>query len=753
MHRLLLLFLPLFLFPVSATPDCPFYGYRFLNPRVIDYDSRLSPFFVHFGSSYSSLLDQPAGLAKRDNLAEWHERYCEQVELEDLETVIYGPTLNSLERLARTLEDKQATTADVPAGLRGNSFAEHLIDYKCTEVVDYLIFAKRAEPHVVAPPRSFEKTARQVTEMRDLIDQGLDVFPSVESHYVRLRYAFQLVRLAHYIGANDYVIELYDYLMPKIEADPSLLYDWIEAHRAGAMQRQGKYAESAYLFSRIFERCPSRRQAAYASFRIKTNEQWARANLLCANDHERAMLHVLRAHNGRAVVLEEVRDIYRLDPANRSLPLLVMRELQELERDLMGLDFNPEKRANQRLLQRPRPGAPERLIAFQGFVNVVLNEGRVTDTDFWLLARGVLEMLAGDYFFARESFDKLANQTSNDTIIDQLAILNEVTDLLALSRINDSIENHYFEVLNGDIRRQYPDIKPMVNDKFEALYRRNGQVAKAALLQYGFDAIQKNPELGYISELRRIADSTNTNRFDRSLLNNRMGPFPQDDLNHLLGLHYLQRGQWEAALDYFRQIPTARRAEYGRFAPFVKQFEDRVNYRPDPATNGTFDKVELFENLFSLEEIARRTTNDTLASQNYFRMGLAFYNMSYFGYAWNIADEFRSGTSAAIAARNYQPYYTFPNPSSPLGNQENMNMRLAQDYFERALSRAYSREVAAEALYWLAKTERNEFYANGSPGRVRPLRYLSQLRQVYPDTRYYERVVAECKTFAWFVNR
>ncbi len=76
--------------------------------------------------------------------------------------------------------------------------------------------------------------------MEALVERGLKAFPKTESHYVRLRYAYQLVRLAHYLKEYDYVLELYDYLMPKVDADPSLIYDWVEGHRAGGAAVAGQ---------------------------------------------------------------------------------------------------------------------------------------------------------------------------------------------------------------------------------------------------------------------------------------------------------------------------------------------------------------------------------------------------------------------------------------------------------------------------------------------------------------------------------
>ena len=737
--------------PLAA--DClpPYYGYRFLTPEVLPYQSRLGPYFRAFGATYGTPNRRQADLRRTVNVREWYERYCEQVELAELEALIYGNTLGRLRDVLALISNKEATGQDLPSTLRGNSFARHLVDYRCTEVVTYLIFAKRVEPYVTRRGGNpFRQVDKDRLAMEALINEGLDAFPTLASHYVRLRYAYQLIRLAHYLGEFAYALELYDYLMPKVEANPSVLYDWIEGHRAGALQATGDYATSAYLYSRIFDRCPSCRESAFTSFRVQTDAQWRAASNLANNDHERAMLHVLRAQTARAVVIEELDDIYVLDPTNTALEPLVMRELLALERDFLGEDFNPEADRNRRR-GLPRPGATERLVALQAFINRVVDDGRAANPRLWLLAQAAVEMLGGDYFYARRTLGRLARLAPEDTLADQMRILREVTNVLALNRITDSVELYYYDLLaNEALRARYPDLRPLVNDKMEAVYRANGRFGKAALLQYGFDAIQKNPTLSYVKELEGMADSLLGNRFDRALLADRVGPNPVDDINDLLGTYYLQRGQWETALGVFRRVPAAERDAYGTYVPFVQQLNDRVSFRP-PVDAPRYNKVGLLERLLELEDEARRTTNDTLAARNFFNIGLAHYNMSYYGYNWRMADYFRSGASGARAARQPSRDFVFPHPAAPLGNKENMNMDRAAYYFERALERAPTREAAARAAFFAAKTQRNMHYAAGTPG-PRPFTYFALLRDVYADTRFYQEAVRECRTFAWFVG-
>ncbi|THH37845.1 hypothetical protein [Neolewinella litorea] len=742
-----LILLLLFALPGSGSPfQCRAEpeGFRFLNPRVVDLDSPLAPFFLHFGAVYREQLGQPGNQQRADNVAEWHERFCDQADAADIDAIVYGDNLNQLEGLRRLLDTKDPRTDNLSPALQANAFARHLLEANCREVVDYLIYAKQVEPFVTSPANAFQRRNISRPEMEALLETGLTRFPRLESHYVRLRYAYQLIRLAHYLQEYAYVLELYDYLMPKVDADPSILDDWIEGHRAGALQSLGDYPQSAYLFSRIFERSPSKRESAYNSFLIQTDEQWKQALLLCQNDHERAMLHVLRAHNGRAVVLEEMRNIYAYEPANEALVLLAMREMQELERELLGGNLRPGG---------PPRAATDRVIAMQAFVNRVIKEDKTDKPEFWQFARGVLELLAGDYFYAERTLASLAQTTEGDSLQQQISILRDVIDVLQLSRVTDSVEIHYYDLLtDAGIRQRYPDFRELVNRKLEAVYRQSGREAKANLLRYGFGAIAKNPSIESLLALERLADSLNRNRFDRALFADRIGTDPVADLQNLIGNHYLQRGQWKAALEIYRRIPPDRIDDYGRFVPFERQLRDRVNYTP-PADAGTYNKVQLLQRLDELEEAADKSTNDTLAARNYFNIGLALYNLTYFSYNWAFADVFRSGTSAARAAGARSPTNVFSHVNAPLGNLEHFSMDQPLYYFERALRRAPDREAAALAAYYAAKAERNQHYALGRPGGERPFSYFSILRDEYRDTDFYDELIAECRTFAWYVNR
>jgi hypothetical protein len=106
---------------------------------------------------------------------------------------------------------------------------------KCLETIEYLLFAKKCEPFVTADKDVWQTKKPDIQKMEVLIQEGTKEFLTIESHYIRLRMAYQIIRLAHYSGQYSKVKYLYNYFIPKINHAPSTIQYWIEGHYAGAL--------------------------------------------------------------------------------------------------------------------------------------------------------------------------------------------------------------------------------------------------------------------------------------------------------------------------------------------------------------------------------------------------------------------------------------------------------------------------------------------------------------------------------------
>ncbi|MCB0635292.1 MAG: hypothetical protein KDC54_01670, partial [Lewinella sp.] len=739
---------PCFPWPVAISSDCGpqpirFYGYSFINPAIARTESVLAPFFLNFTGQFGEYFASQEEIYEKDNATEWWERYCEIPLLADVRFFIYETSQSELETLRAIMRNQDASLRMLGPRLANNSFARYLFRQHCDETIDYLIFAKRCEPHVVATDNPWAESRRDEASMRALIREAKDRFLRTESHYIRLRYAFQAIRLAHYVQDYQLTLDLCEYYLPKIDNDPSLVDYWIQGHKAGALQKLGHRPEAAYLYSRIFDRCPSKRQSAYRSFRIDTDEEWRRALLLCRNDHERATLYVLRAQSDDSDLTEEMQHIYAFDPHHPALQMLLLREVQRLEKDLLGQDINPHAADNRAYYQIPRASAGERVIELQGLIRDWLEEDQLERPELWKVALGYLEVLAGDYYFAQRTFAEAERMVKDKALQEQLAVFRLVLRIVTLSRVNDETERELASLERQyDFYPNYPDFRRLITDKLRTIYRAQGDEGKAYLMEFSLAQLRANPQVDIIDELLFICRKEDRNRFERELVEREDGTTIEYELLDALAAYQLSQGQLEAALETMKEIPTSHWDDYGNYNPFVRRFHDCVEC-PLPDTVTSFNRGQVIQEMLELEYEARAETDANRSAATYFKLGEAFYNITYFGPAWRATDCFRSSSSAERAYRN-KGQEVFSYPGLPQGNREVFNVGRAQFYFDKARSIARDPEIAAAATYMAAKCERNDFYTQDS---LRTFENFRLLKEYYSETEFYQRVISECLDF------
>ena len=197
---------------------------------------------------------------------------------------------------------------------------------------------------------------------------------------------------------------------------------WILGHKAGALKSLGEIVEAAYLFSLIFDQCPSKRESAFRSFEIRTDEEWDACFLKCQSDRERAALYALRANAKFSIAAEAMEKIYELDPTNENLELLLVKEIREMEKDLLGIEFNDKKKQNKQFHNLPRKKAGSYLVALQTFVLKCIEENKIANPELWQLANGYLEYLAGDLYAAGKTFERLKENITNKLLKEQVAM-------------------------------------------------------------------------------------------------------------------------------------------------------------------------------------------------------------------------------------------------------------------------------------------------------------------------------------------
>jgi hypothetical protein len=312
--------------------------------------------------------------------------------------------------------------------------------------------------------------------MQSLISEGLRQFRRTKSDYIRLRYAYQIVRLAHYAGQYEDVLAYCEDLLPRIDKERSRWSDsilpwWIEGHRAGALRQIGNYPEAAYRFARVFQHCPGRRGSALQSFFIRSDQEWLQCLRLCQSDAERATLYALRASGAESKALEDLQQIYEIDPENEHLEVLLFQEIRKMERSLLGLEFNSHRDGNKRYFKLPRPYAARYITQLQAFVRKARQEDLVRRPELWLIAEGYLEMLAGDYYAAAKTFRQAERNVDDEKLEEQLQVMQTALQIAALRNLSPEAEAFAYDLIKeNELYKSWKSFPDFLRDKMSWLY-------------------------------------------------------------------------------------------------------------------------------------------------------------------------------------------------------------------------------------------------------------------------------------------
>lgn len=746
----------LLLAPVRIATGCGpqlfFDGYSFLSPGLVDESSSYAPYFYGFKDFYEH-FEKTKQIQIDANLEEWNNIFCDQIKIKAIGDLIYNASLSELKLLKTAVKNKKYPISN---RLKTNTFARHLKANQCEDTANYLAFAKACEPHVsyIDP---WDQLSRDTSRMQELIEEGIKDFRKTKSNYIKLRYAYQIIRLAHYKKNYRQTLELYEYLIPKFDPVESIINYWIMGHRAGAMKSLGQRVEAAYLFSIIFEKCPSKRESAYRSFSIKSDKEWKELLLLCQDDHERSSVYAIRASNNSNRAAEDMEKIYELYPQNPELELLLVKEIKKLEKDLLGLEFNDHLRQNKKLFGYPRKERGYYVIELQKLVKRCVEENKVRHPELWMIADGYLEFLAGDLYAADLTFSKIKDKITNEVLVEQLEVFQLALKINRLRKVNQETEEIAAQIiLREPLYKKYNDFPDFLNDRLSFLYKEQGNPGKAFRVKHPIEDLKYNPQLEIIDDLLAVCrkEKEDLSKYEIALITEKDGTTIESELLDMKGTYYMARGKLETALEILKRIP---RNDWNKqlFNPFIERTDPCVHCAL-PDSSETLNKIDVIQKIFELEYKAKADFENN--SIHFYELGQAYYNMSYFGHSWKVMDYFRSGSNWSYDKNEIYPHF-----GAPFGNRENHDLTLALEYFEKARAKSNDPELGAKAAYMAAQCELNMFfvtkgnsynsYRNEIP-EIPPAyrRYYQLLNELYYDTAFYEEIIDECKFFAAYAR-
>lgn len=720
-HSFLAIFFSLYSLPIFSA--CQFTSqnlnyFPLIQSFIVNPTAPASPYFTSFKDIYLKFGKQTI-LQPNENINEWYERFCEVAPLSDIEWLIYQSDLSDIQELKNAV----IQNTGLITYLRTNKFARHLVKNRCLETIEYLLFAKKCEPFVIADKDVWQTKKPDIQNMEALIQEGTKEFLTIESHYIRLRMAYQIIRLAHYSGQYSKVKYLYNYFIPKINHAPSTIQYWIEGHYAGALKALGERAKAAYFYARVFHHCPAKRESAFLSFEVRTDNDWLSALSMCENDQERTALYALRAsfRNSRAV--DEMIDIYNLHPKSNYLESILIQEIEKQEK---------------------KP-VVEYIKKLDTFVKQVIDEKKVAHPEIWLLALGYLKYLNNDYFEAKLAFNAVTEYTQSKALQEQIAIFNVAIEIKEWEKINEEVAQRIWEFQSeNEVFNRYPTLQSLLSKQVFQSLNNHGNPGLAVLYRFGLNAIKVNPSEEVIRDIKELAKKENINPFEKSLMVLSKKQF-NTEIQALYATWLMTLNEWEAAEKAWQEIPLADIELFGKSNPFVERLNECVHC-PVKSNERQLTKPQIVAEMLKLQYDIK--ANRTESPQYYYKMGLGLYNMSYFGYAWNVVDYFRSGSSLK-SERLENSSDIIKHPLFPNGNRENVDLSKALGYFEKAITLSTDKELSARATFMAARCEQKMSHVTKTANKRK---YFALLKTKYKDTQYYGKVIESCKYFKYYVN-
>ncbi|MFT4094649.1 MAG: hypothetical protein QM640_13545 [Niabella sp.] len=691
-------------------------------------------------------------------------------------------------------KNNPATIAD---SISKNSMSTFFLQGKDLEALGYILYAKKVEPYVVQTDY-WEPERRDSLSMDKLLKNGLQLYNAAKTDLFKLKYAYQVIRLAHYNHHYQDAVKYYDELAAANTTN-SVLQPLCLALKAGALFRTGRQKEAAYLFSKAFNQHHVNKISNYYGFdwSVTNSEDKAAYLSLCKNNEEKAGMLSLFALKNPDLDLQELKEIYSLNPANDLLPTLVIREINKYEEDfltpLIGKEYNTgilgisyyyqyAPKETDSILQAQKPG----LWALVDFLNSISRDKKIKDPALMQLAAGYGAYMLRDFAKANNYLALAKKMRMTAALQDQWMLTNLLVTISSQDKIDAPFEARILPSLewlykkatahrnkenanefyygNEEAAQWAKFYRNLTVDILSKRYKAQGDLNKALLALGAVESLDVAYYNTAVDFLRSAFSGKQTEALYNFLAAKRFTPYERfliqgnkfkiEEVADFAGTAYLRDYNYDKAIEWFQKVP-GQNAVIEK-DPFIDILFDREERLPNDQV--TTSKPAYAKEMKRLEELAAH--DKVNAAQHFYKLALGCYNVTYYGYAWNLVEYFRSGVDGYYIPENAMPF-----------EKEYYGAYRAKEYFKKAMDAGRDKEFKAKCLFMMARCEQKqiqkpqygafgynnydlydqktkEYYLLFASNK-----YFPQLRSDFKDTKFYKEALTRCSYLEDFTGK
>lgn len=749
----------LILLPNFNSEACYLRGYFFppledSAPNLLSWD-----ILTNDNSPVLPFLKKPAKSAKEGNLLEWRSYFNEEVELQALEDLIYKSNLAEITQIA--------TKQMVPEGFENAGATTILKSKKAKGFFNYLVYAKHCETLTQKVKWDIPVAEEEKTQRRQLSEEGQQAYKKEKNEFLRLRYAYQILRLEHYNRNYDEVISLFDELVEPLWNTPSIMRYWALEHLAGAYSGIGDKAKANFYFAQVFWHAPSRRTVSHRSIKLMGETDWNAAKALCETDEEQAALYATRAYQQGGDKLAELEAIIPLAPNGGMAKVLAVDELYEIEAILLRSWF---RTGYQMSYSRGNMvySSEQRATRLKTVLDKLLAEKQLEEQAFWQTLHAYVLFLLDDTKGASIELAQVLNTDGlKEHVREQVEVFAAAMEASQMPVIGTEQELRLAKLMpqlrNVEKKNKREGDPSFLRAILHTKYNNQQDKAKAYLCHYGVTQLLLHPRSDYINALLDFLNQPGElNALEQFLLGEYSRAEWKEILHEIKGTLLLKDGQFAAAIKMFQSLPQAYfEAEpndydpnrYQRFVAVKNEFDllrdipttiqKEVQGLPQYEKLRTpANKLDVAQALLSVEQAYRSQPDDWRYA---YLLMAAWTELSNVGEAWRATDYFVRTNRKYSRRKTDEAEYGQPSElgAFALGNLDNHYERRIIRYATEAVNEAKQPELQAALYFELA--EYLTLIPDAQSGQ-----YLvnNLLKNNYRNTAYYQEVITQCSQFS-----
>jgi hypothetical protein len=684
----------------------------------------------------------------------------------------------------------------IPDSVKRNGMTNFFMTSKDLEALGYIMYAKQAEPHVTGDWSSWEPIQRDKVKMEKLMKSGQQLYKAAKKDFIKLRYAYQLLRLAHYSGRYTDCKKWYDEMVATNNT-ASILQDLSLSLKAGAMMRLGDKTKAAYIFSKLFSKNEFRRVNNYMSFDWCVNrfEESSRKACLneCKTSEEKAnMLGLFLLGSNSANELKALQQVYDLNPNAALLEILTTREMNKLEEYYFTRNLRKGERGfysyDDEQAKKVYEEASAEIKDLIVFCNKAAAGKATRNKGLYKLSAAHAAFMMQDYPQTRRLLDEAKGMTNTEKLKDQW----QLTTLLVNINEKDKIDAAFEKSLVTSCK--WLEERARADNEYAKFYRRlfadvlaprykaqqeehkyvlalgtadyiNGKMIKDAWGNYGYgygnsaaiNTLRSELTATQVESLVTLMEGGKANEFEKWMIGN--CSFNKDDVNDVAGTAWLRQENWENAISWFKKIPAAYyNSETYKTWMAANPFADLML---DVHTKTKFDtkkytKLSFAEKMKELQAMMTSKVNNEAVAKATYDYATGLYNMSYWGNSWMLVNygwsTYEPHMDSLQKANDFEKwYFTASN---------------AEASFNKAMETTQNKELKARCLYMAAKcAQKNtgtlparweDDYKTKMNGWLRSFGknypYYNKLKKEYGQTAFYKEAYNTCSYLRDFVS-